>query len=136
MRGVIKFWPRGSFYGVAVSEGGEFFTVHEDALPEDIQRAVRFRLLHAKIEFDVADGYHSSLLRQAANVRLVSKAKMRREQHARAAAAAAAAAASVEQMASPAPLRSAEGLPHDVAVAVGLIDEPQRKQTKRDRIGV
>jgi hypothetical protein len=130
MRGVIKFWPRGSFYGVAVSEDGEFFTVHEDALPEDIQRAVRFRLLHAKIEFDVADGYHSSLLRQANNVRLVSKAKMRREQHARAAAA------SAEQMASPAPLRSAEGVPHDVAVAVGLIDEPKSKRTKRDRIGV
>jgi cold shock CspA family protein len=121
-RATITNWPRRRTFGFAQTDEGVCVFVHVANLSDHIERDGHFTLRGRRIEFDMIKSPEGSSVDFAAmNVRLIAE-----EDRSKPIIAPASHAAPVQKE-----------IPRDVAIALGLIDEPKsRKQTKRDRIGV
>ena len=123
-RATITRWDQGSSYGFAATDSGVRAFIHETNLPRDAKNVPVHPALDQKIELDLIEGRQGAATEWAAsNVRFIEDAP----------SIAPARAPSI--VPAPPVMAAPEEIPHAIAVALGLLDEPEpRKRTKRDRV--
>ena len=123
-RATITNWPRGRSFGFAQTDEGLCVFVHAANLSDDVERAGKFTLRNRRIEFDMIKSRDGASTEWAAiNVRLLEDERP---------VIAPPVAPTIAPHVTPAP----KEIPRDIAIALGLIDEPKPgKRMKRDRIG-